>query len=124
MLKAFLIEELSELKTKKQKLELPSADLEVQLVQLNHCDGVYLLKYLIKKLKETLAIHQVLCLDPPLITSLNRILSLVRFISSHSAYCCVVYNERKLFIAIFVRGMSRILASSNGKKNLSTSQSL
>ena len=64
MLKAFLIEELSELKTKKQKLELPSADLEVQLVQLNHCDGVYLLKYLIKKLK-TLAIHQVLCLDPP-----------------------------------------------------------
>ena len=123
MLKAFLIEELSELKTKKQKLELPSADLEVQLVQLNHCDGVYLLKYLIKKLK-TLAIHQVLCLDPPLITSLNRILSLVRFISSHSAYCRVVYNERKLFIAIFVRGMSRILASSNGKKNLSTSQSL
>ena len=36
-------------------------------MQLNHCDGVYsnYLKYLIKKLK-TLAIHQFLCLDPPL----------------------------------------------------------
>ena len=36
------------------------------VVQLNHCDVVYSLqKYLIKKLK-TLAIHQFLCLDPPL----------------------------------------------------------
>ena len=45
------------------KSRYASADLEVQLVQLNHCDEMYL-KYLIKKFK-TLIIHKFLCLDPP-----------------------------------------------------------
>ena len=53
-------------------LVMSSADIEVQLVQLNHCDGVYSNYWntLLRKLK-TLAIHQFLFLDPPLCWAKN-----------------------------------------------------
>ena len=55
----------------------PSADLEVQLMQLNHCVGVHSNYWntLLRNLK-TLTIHKFLSLDPPLKTVIHKLSSM------------------------------------------------